>query len=74
MSDGTNMANLALLGQYTAASFVMATNGSGGTLIHNPPATLTQTLTQPSMHEYCSRWKPREEGKALAELSGVETQ
>jgi len=46
-SDGTNTANIALLGQYTAASFVMSTDGSGGTLIHDPPATLTQTLTQP---------------------------
>ena len=47
VSDGTNTANLALLGQYTAASFAMATDGSGGTLIHDPPATLAQTLTQP---------------------------
>src|SRR5262249_29426568 len=47
VSDGTNTANIALLGQYTAASFVMATDGSGGTLIHDPPATLAQTLTQP---------------------------
>jgi hypothetical protein len=47
VSDGTNTANIALLGQYTAASFVMATDGSGGTLIHDPPATLAQTLAQP---------------------------
>jgi hypothetical protein len=47
VSDGTNTANLALLGQYTAASFAMATDGSGGTLIHDPPATLAQTLTHP---------------------------
>src|SRR5215813_9893880 len=47
VSDGTHTANIALLGQYMAASFVMATDGSGGTLIHDPPATLAQTLTQP---------------------------
>ena len=47
VSDGTNTANLALFGQYTAASFAMATDGSGGTLIHDPPATLAPTLTQP---------------------------
>jgi len=47
VSDGTNTANLGLFGQYTAASFAMATDGSGGTLIHDPPATVAQTLTQP---------------------------
>jgi hypothetical protein len=48
VSDGTHTANIALLGQYMAASFAMSTDGSGGTLIHDPPtATLTQTLTQP---------------------------
>jgi len=47
-SDGTHTANIALLGQYTAASFAMATDGSGGTLIHDvAPATLALTLTQP---------------------------
>ena len=48
VSDGTHTANIALLGQYTAASFVMSADGFGGTLIHDlPPATLTHTLTQP---------------------------
>ena len=48
VSDGTHTANIALLGQYMAADFVMSANGFGGTLIHNsPPATLTQTLTHP---------------------------
>ena len=47
-SDGTHTANIALLGQYTAASFVMSADGFGGTLIHDvAPATLTHTLTQP---------------------------
>ena len=47
-SDGTHTANIALLGQYTAASFVMSADGFGGTLIHDvAPATLTPTLTQP---------------------------
>jgi len=48
VSDGTHTANIELLGQYIAASFVMSANGLGGTLIHDlPPAALTQTLTQP---------------------------
>jgi len=48
VSDGTQTVNIALLGQYMAADFVMSANGFGGTLIHDsPPATLTQTLTNP---------------------------
>ena len=48
VSDGTHTANIALLGQYMAADFVMSADGFGGTLIHDsPPATLTQTLTHP---------------------------
>ena len=33
-SDGTHTANIALLGQYTAASFEMSADAFGGTLIH----------------------------------------
>ena len=48
VSDGTHTANIALLGQYMAASFVMSADGFGGTLIHElPPATQTDMLTQP---------------------------
>jgi len=47
VSDGTNTANLGLFGQYNAASFAMSTDGSGGTLINDPPATVAETLTQP---------------------------
>ena len=47
-SDGTHTATIALLGQYTAASFVMSADGFGGTVIHDvAPAALTHTLTQP---------------------------
>jgi hypothetical protein len=48
VSDGTNTASLALIGQYAAASFAAASDGHGGTLITD---TLTQTpqssLAQP---------------------------
>ena len=37
VSDGTHTANIALFGQYTAASFVMSADGFGGTLIHDTP-------------------------------------
>ena len=48
VSDGTHTANIALLGQYMAASFSMSADGFGGTLIHDvPSAVLPQTLTRP---------------------------
>jgi hypothetical protein len=48
VTDGMHTANIALLGQYTAASFVTSADAFGGTLIHDPPpAALAQTLTQP---------------------------
>ena len=36
VSDGLHAQSLALLGQYTASSFVMASDGHGGTLISDP--------------------------------------
>jgi hypothetical protein len=48
VSDGVHNANIALLGQYAAASFVTASDGHGGTLITDPPALTAQTqLTHP---------------------------
>jgi hypothetical protein len=45
-SDGAH--KIALLGQYAAASFVMASDGHGGTLITDPPELIAQThLTKP---------------------------
>jgi hypothetical protein len=47
-SDATHAAKIALLGQYAAASFAMASDGHGGTLITNPPALIAQSqLTKP---------------------------
>jgi autotransporter-associated beta strand protein len=37
ISDGTHTANITLLGQYTASSFAMASDGNGGTLITDAP-------------------------------------
>jgi VCBS repeat-containing protein len=49
LSDGTQPANVALLGQYTAASFVGPAGAFGGTPTYESPpaATLAQTLAQP---------------------------
>jgi len=46
-TDGSHIANIALLGQYTASSFIMASDGHGGTLISDPPVTQQQILSQP---------------------------
>jgi hypothetical protein len=46
VSDGTHTANIALLGQYMAGSFVMSADGFGGTHIQDPPPA-TLTLTHP---------------------------
>jgi hypothetical protein len=47
VSDGTNVANVALLGQYMASSFAMARDGHGGTLITDPPPNQHPPLTAP---------------------------
>ncbi|MCC8980641.1 hypothetical protein, partial [Bradyrhizobium acaciae] len=48
VSDGTHMAQIALLGQYAANSFVATGDGHGGTLITEPAAVAMQAqLTQP---------------------------
>jgi hypothetical protein len=48
VSDGANTANIALLGQYMASSFVASAGQLDGTPIPEPPpATLTQMLTKP---------------------------
>jgi hypothetical protein len=47
VSDGVSTSNLIVLGQYTAASFAIATNGHGGTLITDPQLNQQQLLVQP---------------------------
>jgi hypothetical protein len=47
-TDGLLAQRLALLGQYAAASFVMASDGHGSTSITNPPELVAQMqLTKP---------------------------
>ena len=38
VTDGTHTANLALLGQFSTASFSLASDGQGGTIVTDPPA------------------------------------
>jgi hypothetical protein len=39
VGDGTHTANIALLGNYIASSFVAASDGHGGTVVYDPPAS-----------------------------------
>jgi len=39
VSDGTHTANIALLGNYSLASFVASSDGHGGTVVVDPPLT-----------------------------------
>lgn len=50
ITDGTDTATLNLIGQYTAASFTLASNGAGGTLVWDPPVAQDQTILVASHH------------------------
>jgi hypothetical protein len=39
VTDGTHSANIALLGNYLASTFVASSDGHGGTNVVDPPAT-----------------------------------
>ena len=47
VTDGTHTANIALLGNYMASSFVPSSDGHGGTLITDPPSSQQPLLSQP---------------------------
>jgi hypothetical protein len=49
VSDGTHTAKINLFGDYLASTFVAASDGHGGTLVHDPAATSAQ-LASPSVH------------------------
>jgi hypothetical protein len=48
VSDGTHSANLALLGQYSAAAFVLGADYQRGTLVTLNSTTSTTTLAAPT--------------------------
>jgi hypothetical protein len=45
VSDGSHTANIQMAGAYTLANFHFATDGSGGTLVTDPPASFDQDGT-----------------------------
>jgi hypothetical protein len=44
VTDGTHTANINLLGNYTTSTFVTASDGHGGTLIHDPNDAVAQLV------------------------------
>jgi hypothetical protein len=46
VSDGSHVATLALLGQYTASSFALSSDGHGGTFV-TEPAIAAQATSRP---------------------------
>ncbi|HEY5130523.1 MAG TPA: hypothetical protein VIJ35_25090 [Bradyrhizobium sp.] len=42
VTDGTHTANIALLGNYLASTFVASSDGHGGTSVIDPPAAANQ--------------------------------
>jgi hypothetical protein len=44
VTDGTHTANIALLGNYMASTFVASSDGDGGTSVVNPPANTNMVL------------------------------
>lgn len=48
ISDGTHLATLNLLGQYTAADFALSSDGHGGSLITNP-AVVQESVLAPAL-------------------------
>jgi hypothetical protein len=47
VTDGTHTANIALLGNYMASSFVASSDGHGGTSVVDPQVTQQNVLAQP---------------------------
>ncbi len=48
VTDGSHIANIALLGNYLASTFAPTSDGHGGTILTDPPAVVAQNqLTQP---------------------------
>jgi autotransporter passenger strand-loop-strand repeat protein len=50
VTDGTNTANILLLGHYMASQFTSGTDGFAGTLIGDPPATRNAGLIMLATH------------------------
>jgi hypothetical protein len=62
VSDGLHATSLALLGQYAALSFVMASDGHGGTLITDPPLRSDQNTFGDAASACLSRLMTRPQG------------
>jgi hypothetical protein len=52
IADNTHSVNIALLGQYMALSFAIASDGHGGTLITDPSSTALNQQTLFSQYQH----------------------
>jgi hypothetical protein len=50
VSDGTHTANIRLQGDYTGSAFTISNDGSGGTLVVDPPAAAAPRAAAPLTH------------------------
>ena len=66
VNDGFHSANLALLGNYTSASFAASSDGHGGTLVSDAAVSSQALLAQP---KGCARSRRPLHGCAQAETS-----
>jgi hypothetical protein len=46
VTDGTHTANIALLGNYMASTFIASSDGHGGTSVIDPPSNNNNLLAQ----------------------------
>ncbi len=56
VTDGTHTAKITLTGNYTTSTFVVATDGHGGTLIHDPAKAPAASPTPPAASPPVSPW------------------
>ncbi len=56
VTDGTHTSKITLTGNYTTSTFVVATDGHGGTLIHDPAKAPAASPTPPAASPPVSPW------------------
>ncbi len=54
VTDGTHTAKIKLVGDYTASTFVVANDGAGHTLVHDPAKTLAAPPTRLPPHHFAA--------------------
>jgi hypothetical protein len=77
VSDGTHIAHIALLGNYSLADFTLSSDGHGGTSVVDPPLSPLPPAAQadsPSpglLNQYLAAFAPRSEDSAFSVESNL---